>query len=319
MRYPLHQLHSDRDFEELVWDLCRHLLGEGAEWFAQGKDGGRDIRFRGPRADQFPSAAQPLIGPIIVQAKWTSLEDSTFDDSAFRRKLLIEEAPKVIRLMDLNELEHWIVFANRRKNAISSTVLEEELKAATRCSSIHLRGIDEINGWLGSLPGIVRKHKLDFLSPIRVEPQELREVIIALHEHKTAAISRAESKWNFASYPGIAEKNRVNRMEDRYFRSSIRRNSEPHFAAIRTFLQNPRNELLSDRYHESADEIQAKIMTHRQKFGGFDEVLESFCDSLVESEPKLLEPGRKRLVRILLHYMYCNCDVGESGSEEIES
>lgn len=313
-RYPYHLLPSDKDFESLVWDLCRYLLGEGTEKFPAGRDGGRDARFRG-QAMRFPSEGKPLSGNFIVQAKWTQVEDSSFSDKPFQRMLMTEEVPRVIKLIAAGELDHWMLFSNRKKPPDGATKLEMELVNATGCKSIHLRGADEIDGWLRSLQEIVRRNSLDaLLIPMRLEPQELHEVIDVLHQRRTLVSDKASTRWNYPAYLGIDRKNATNELSDRYFRSVIRQQSEPYFAAIKTFLENPRNRKLAERYHESATEIQAKVMTFRDRFDHFDLVFDTLCEEFWTSSPGLQSPGKKRLVRLLLHYMYCNCDFGEAAT-----
>lgn len=313
-RYPYHQLPSDKDFECLVWDLCRFLLGEGTEKFATGRDGGRDARFRG-QAARFPSESKPLIGSFIVQAKWTQVEDSSFSDKPFQRMLMKEEVPRVRNLIAAGELDHWILFSNRKKPADGATKLEADLKIETGCESIHLRGADEIDGWVRSLPQLVRNNSLDsLLIPMRLEPNELHEVIDVLHKRRALAPEKASTRWNFPAYIGIDQKNVINDLSDRYFCNVIRQQSEPYFAAIKAFLENPRSRKLAERYHEAASEIQAKVMTFRNRFDQFDFVFDTLCEEFWTCSPELQSPGKKRLVRLLLHYMYCNCDFGEAAT-----
>ena len=54
-RYRYEEL-SPVQFESLVTDICRHVLGKATRGFAEGPDGGRDARFDGT-ANDFPSAS----------------------------------------------------------------------------------------------------------------------------------------------------------------------------------------------------------------------------------------------------------------------
>jgi hypothetical protein len=309
--FPYHRLGSDTHFQGLVWDVCRHLLGEGIEAFATGPDGGRDGRFSGT-ANSFPSKAEPFSGNFIIQDKWTQSESSTFAETSFQRQLLKEEVPKAVILANNGELDHWIIFSNRRKAADSSTELRNKLMKGVGCQSVHLRGAEELDGFLQDLPEIVKKHDLEgLLIPFRVEPQELRELIAAVYENRGEAMQRTTSRWDFADYLGIDRKNEVNVVSSGYFQGSIRSKSEPHFAAIKTFLENPRNWELAERYHEAASEIQAKAMAFRNRFSNFDHVFEQLCEEIWSMSPMIQQPGKKRILRVLLHYMYANCDLGQ--------
>lgn len=307
-RFPYHRLPSEYSFQDLVWDICRVVLGEGVEKFSRGKDGGRDGRFSG-KANRFPSEASPLSGAFIVQVKWTEDESASFSDKAFIRLLMKEETPKAKKLCQGGELDHWIVVSNRKKQAISATSLQQDLLTAVGCKTVHLRGTEELDGWLSQLPDVVKAHDLDgLLIPFRVDPLELRDVIETLYANRQQALAGDASRWDYAGYAGIELKNKINNLTEPYFKASIRDKSEPYFAAIKSFLENPRNGQLAERYHEAASEIQAKAMAHRSRFATFDLVIEHVCDHISAVIP---QPGKKRVLRVLLHYMYANCDVGQ--------
>ncbi len=296
-RFPYHRLPSDRAFENVVWDVFRFLLGEGLEKFATGKDGGRDSRFSGKGRSVSESIWAPY-GNVILQVKWTEEESRSFSDASFQRLLIDKEAPKARALHLSGELDHWIVVSNRKRPAIASTKLEKQLLAAVGCKSVHLRGIEELDGWLAQLPQIVRSHSLDeLLIPFRVEPLELKDVINALYENRSDALQRVSSRWDFAGYTGIDKKNQINKVTEPYFKGSIRDQSEPFFAAIKAFLENPRNRDLANRYHEAAAELQAKAMAFRDRFGSFDLVIESLCEEVCNSTGSAFcQPGKKRVL-----------------------
>jgi very-short-patch-repair endonuclease len=69
MRFPLHDL-TDREFEDLVGQICMEILGMGTIVFTTGRDGGRDGKFAGT-ANNFPSKNSPGKGKFIIQAKHT--------------------------------------------------------------------------------------------------------------------------------------------------------------------------------------------------------------------------------------------------------
>ena len=61
-------------------------------------------------------------------------------------------------------------------------------------------------------------------------------------------------------------------------------------------------------YHDAADDLKGKIITYREQFSSFDEVLTHLYDSIVGEGA--VAPGQKRLVTVFLHYMYFDCDIG---------
>ena len=84
--YRLYELNDDV-FERLAAQICVMWLGPGVILFAPGKDGGRDARFCGT-AQCFPSAADPIKGHCVVQAKHVAAAES-----ALRRATVIRRPP----------------------------------------------------------------------------------------------------------------------------------------------------------------------------------------------------------------------------------
>ena len=119
--------------------------------------------------------------------------------------------------------------------------------------------------------------------------------------------SSFNSALNF-NFVGKDLKNRINRLSKSYY-AYIQQDSLPHFRRIKTFLEDPRNDRLKAMYHDTADELKQKIVTFRGEFESFDEVLTHVRDLIATPENRLA--GKKRLVNLFLHYMYCNCDIGD--------
>src|SRR6187551_2449728 len=109
---------SDDQFESLIVLLCQRLLGISVQGFAKGPDGGRDAKFVGT-AELHPSKAAPWTGTTIVQAKHVngynaSLSDPDFYSEDSTATVLGEELPRIKKLRDDKELDHYMLFSNRR-------------------------------------------------------------------------------------------------------------------------------------------------------------------------------------------------------------
>lgn len=61
---------SPSQFENLIVDICRSLIGKGVRGFSEGPDGGRDARFDG-MTDGFPSERDPWTGTTIAAKSLT--------------------------------------------------------------------------------------------------------------------------------------------------------------------------------------------------------------------------------------------------------
>jgi hypothetical protein len=104
-------------------------------------------------------------------------------------------------------------------------------------------------------------------------------------------------------------KNRINKMSSEYA-ETIRRNYLSETPQIRTFLSMPENEPLLMAYQDVVEEFQLKIVAKRANHQSFDEVMNYLMDLLFKRDPILR--AHKRLTRIMLFYMYWNCDIGST-------
>lgn len=312
-RFPIHQLH-DTEFEDLVTLICRQTLGAGVTSFAPGRDGGKDAKFEGT-AIAFPSTASPASGKFIIQAKHTANPVASCSDSEFETSLLNKEIPKIKRQFDEGKLTHYILFTNRRKTGGAEDRIPDRIKAETGVQNVWLRGLEDIERDLLHYPNIVKLSGLDKLrSPIHFVPDDIRDVIIAFHKHRSAIASAFDSQHDFRNYPGLPRKNEINGLTDIYFNEYILTDSEPRFPEIRRFLQNPRNWEFAEQYHATANDLKGQIITHREQFITFDEALEHVYQLMHERSPELQSAPRRMLTKVFIHYMYVNCDIGEKGS-----
>lgn len=142
--------------------------------------------------------------------------------------------------------------------------------------------------------------------PFDFDESDLRDVIIFLHKQiKENAKIAIQSGFE---YPGLDKKNELNNLSKNYFDDVIKKSLED-FDKIRLFLSDSINQDIEEIYSDAASELNAKIALKRNQFYEFEEVLETCYDNVVRDNAHLLK-GKKRLVRTLLHYMYCNCDIG---------
>jgi hypothetical protein len=311
--YRLHEL-NDEEFEKLVIRICVRWLGEGVSPFAAGKDGGRDGKFVG-RANAFPSATNPLSGHCVIQAKHTSAPDRSCSDREFE-KVLSKEHEKIRRLIAEGICDHYLVFTNRKYTGGAD---EKYIKAldALGLRSAHIIGVERLHLALDDFVGIreTLPNRLD-PSPFRFDSDDIIEVIGALHSFtKDDTDSAFQSAFDFEKLK-MPMKNELNGVTDDYYQQVIVGQSMPHFERVSQFLQNPRNSAFADLYHDAADELKQKIVAKREEFGAFDDIFLFMYEQVQQRKPAL--KGRRRLVSILLHYMYFNCDIGIKQTSELQ-
>ena len=198
-RFPIHDL-DDTEFEKLVVLICREILGIGITSFAPGPDGGKDAKFEGT-ANAFPSEAAPATGKFIVQAKHTTSPLGTCSDYDFEKTSIGKEIPKIKRQYDEGFLTHYLIFTNRRKTGGAEDRIPENIRKQTGVEHVWLRGFEDIDRELVLHPFIVTAIGLDKLrSPIQFVPEDLRDVILALHSHRQSLPTRSGIPWRYYSW-----------------------------------------------------------------------------------------------------------------------
>lgn len=314
MKYAYEDLSEDQ-FEVLIVLLCQRLLGASVQGFSKGPDGGRDAKFIGT-AELHPSKAAPWVGTTIVQAKHTNGHNRNFSETDFfstanANSVLGKEIPRIRRLRQANQLDHYMLFANRRLAGNAESEIRDHL--ATQCdlaaSSIYLCGLEQLEIWLKRFPAVATEADLDPVdSPLIVSPDDLAEVVQALGRHKDGLLTLLDHPPT--DRVPFEQKNALNNMSAGYA-AAQRRKYLKETAQIRGFLAAPENLDLLRMYESVVDEFQLKIIAKRKSYQTFDEVMEYLVDLLFNRDPVLRQHAHKRLTRAVLFYMYWNCDIGE--------
>jgi len=316
MRFDYENL-SDEQFEKLIVFLCQRLLGISVQGFARGPDGGRDAKFVGT-AELHPSRAAPWVGTTIVQAKHTNGYNRNFSESDFfsitaQNTVLGKEIPRIKNLRESKQLDHYMLFANRRLAGNAESEIRAHLAAqcGIPASSIYLCGLEQLEVWLKTFPDVAEKADLDPIdSPLIVSSDDLAEVVQALARQRSE-VSAVLDDPPTTRVP-YEQKNALNNMTDEYAKAQRKRYLK-ETAQIRAFLAAPENLELLRMYESVVDEFQLKIIAKRRDYQTFDVVMEYLVDLLCNRDPVLRQHAHKRLTRAVLFYMYWNCDIGEVG------
>jgi hypothetical protein len=320
MNYAYEDL-SPEQFEQLIVFICQRLLGIGVQGFAKGRDGGRDAKFVGT-AELHPSKAAPWCGTTIIQAKHTNGYNRHFAEHDFynpksEKTVLGEEIPRIRRLREAKELDHYMLFSNRRLAGGVEAEIRQYI--ATSCKlaqgSAYLCGVEHLELLLKTFPDIPEKVALDPIdSPLIVSPDELAEVVQALASARDELMKVIDDP----PVPRVPyeRKNAINKMSAEYARAQ-RNKYLKDTAQIHTFLAAPENLELLRLYESVADDFQLKIISKRKDYQSFDAVMEHLIDLLFNRDPILKQRQHKRITRAVLFYMYWNCDIGEVEAADV--
>jgi hypothetical protein len=312
MKYAYEDLSEDQ-FEKLVVLLCQRLLGMAVQGFAKGVDGGRDAKFVGT-AELLPSKAAPWAGTTIIQAKHTSGYNRSFSEGDFynpksENTVVGKEIPRIQKLRKAMQLDHYMMFANRRLTANAESDIRAYLAKSSGIpeASIILCGLEQLEIWLKTFSNVAGLADLDPIdSPLIVSPDDLSEVVQALSRHMDGAGEMLDDPPTPRT--PYETKNQLNKMSNDYAKL-LRRRYLKETAQVKVFLAAPENEELLRMYESVVDEFQLKIISKRKDYQAFDEVMEHLLELLFGRDPLLR--ANKKLTRVMLFYMYWNCDIGE--------
>lgn len=321
VKYAYEDLGDDQ-FERLVVILCQQLFGLGVQGFAKGPDGGRDARFSGIAA-QIPSPNGPWVGNTIIQAKhchgyYRSFSDTDFFNPGSQSSVISKEIPRIQNLRNDGELDHYILFSNRRLAANTERDIRKHISETCNIpeNSIFLCDVEQLELWLKQFPLVAKLADIDPVdSPLIVSPDGLAEIVQAIAQYRND-IS------NLMEHPPVprtshAIKNTLNNMTEEYAKESRKRFLKETME-IDKFLAAPENDDLRQMYQSIADEFHIKIISKRKNHQTFDEIIEYIFELLLSRDPVLRQRSHKKLTRVILFYMYWNCDIGLNGDAETD-
>lgn len=310
-KYPLYEL-NDKSFEDLTVHICQKILGEGVIPFAEGPDGGRDAKFTG-KANLIPSEAKPWEGKIVIQAKFTSRINASCSDSHFKTRIKKEVVPAIARLKESNKVDYYLLFTNAKLTGKQDEKIEDLIDERTGIPNLIIAD-EKLQNWLRSYPEIVRALNLnELLRPIQFDETDLKDLIEAIHKNLPSK-GELESKENNFDYTEMDEKNELNYLSKDYFDSVMLKNYV-YFDTISEFLKNPINGQLISQFEDLVDELNTKITLHRKDYVEFEFLLETLYDYVIRNNNEFLGSGKKRLVRVFLNYLYCNCFIGKTNDK----
>jgi len=322
MKYAYENL-GDEQFETLIVFLCQKILGVSVQGFSKGPDGGRDAKFVGT-AELHPSKAAPWVGITIIQAKHTNGYNRNFSESDFynpkpnTKSVLGDELPRITNLRKEKQLEHYMLFANRRLagNAQSEIVAYISKSSEIPPASIYLCGLEQLEMWLKTFPEVAKLADLDLVdSPLIVSPDDLAEIVQAFaRQRETINTVLDTPPTQRVTYE---MKNTLNNMTNEYAVAQRKRYLK-ETPQIHAFLAAPENDDLMRLYESVVDEFQLKIIANRKDYQTFDDVMEYLVDLLFDRDPVLRQRAHKRLTRAVLFYMYWNCDIGDAGDAQTD-
>lgn len=313
MDYRLELLNSSV-FENLVNTICQELLGTGVITFAPGKDGGRDGKFTG-KAQNYPSSVDNWNGKFIIQAKHTLNPVASCSDTDFETQIINKEIPKLISLKANGDIDHYLLFTNRKYSGVKGEELTKKIISSTNITNSVIIGKEVMNDqYINPNKSIVRQYDLDkHHIPFDFSDQEISNIILELKAQIPKIEATLKNEVDRVKYDydkiTIEEKNIKNSLGDEYYKNEILSRSLMDFDKIQIFLGNPQNESIKETYFDIASELSQIITIKRENFNAFEEIFLFIYKYVNDGNTTLI--GAKRHVSTLLHYMYFECLIGK--------
>jgi hypothetical protein len=303
----------DEEFETLVIRICKEILGIGAKTFSPGPDGAKDSWFEGT-AETFPSTREPWSGKFIIQAKHTRTQNASCADNDFsvnKTSILAKEIERLCKIKTEHPFDNYIIFTNRKLPGGAHSAIKTMLRDGLSIDHAEIIGREQITTYLTDFPFIANNFGLHrFLAPLRFYEKDLRDLIV-LFAAQRLQVSTAASKYiTNLDLIGKPEKNALNNMGKEYFDFMLD-HSTKHFTDIQAFLTDPRNDQYTRMYTNTVSDLKAQIILERDRFTEFQQVIEHLVSFLVENNRENLNEHRQ-LVRVFIHFMYFNCDIGKT-------
>lgn len=304
---------SEEEFERLVVDLCNHLLGIGVHSFTKGPDGGKDGLFEGT-AQFYPSANNPWSGKFIIQAKHTTIVDASCADNDFftnKSSVVNKEIRRLVQMRDEKgqTFDCYLLFTNRKLPGGVHDPLRKHIQEGLEAQNADVIGLEDLIRYVEQKPELAKRYQLTrYYLPDQFYESDIRDVIVLFSKNTNWIDILPVEDTNPFEYADKERKNSLNNIDDDYF-SDIKSHSLQFFRTIEVFLQDPRNAQYLVKYRNTTSDLRGYIQKHANSYG-FKEMLETIIDTITGTDAGSDVFRVRALVRVFVHYMYWNCDIG---------
>lgn len=263
-------------------------------------------------------SAQPAIDLADADARIAF--QITTDSS---RKKIQDTIEKFIRHNLQNDYDRLVVFIIGKKLEYRQEFNTNDIFSFDRKSDIWddndlIKEIDRLDlEKLERIAAYLQDSLIEFKFPDRLFPQDIENALIFLEMELMPVLGSPDlEQLDTSLLPSrrddeyISRKNIINSISWDFFVQKIRGHLD-YNSEIHSYLFNPINKDMRDKYFRICNAVQNYFSENRDLFSSFEDVFKkifrelSFYDSTVSDNK----------VRILLHNMYFNCDIGDKPPE----
>jgi hypothetical protein len=144
-------------------------------------------------------------------------------------------------------------------------------------------------------------------NPLRFFDEDIKEVILSF----SRVVKHNVEVKDMVNRIKAEKKNEINKLSAKYFNIIIDE-SMCYFQQIEDFLKTSRNSIELSMYENTIYELNQIITIRRDEFEKFDYIFQCLHNYILTNNKETLRADR-RLIWVMLHYMYWKCDIGEGG------
>lgn len=303
---------TESEFEGLIVAVCQNVLGISAHAFAPGRDGGRDSSFSGT-AENYPNAEHPWSGDFIIQAKHVNNPAESCSDNSFfanKSSLLKSEVAKIKDRKKTEKIDNYIVFTNRKMTGGIHPQLIKYMRSELGIQNVDVHGAEDLDNFVNRYPELIKRFGLmRNLLPNVFHETDIRNVIVLFGNNSNWMDIEPVKDVSCLDYTDKECKNALNGVDNEYF-TDIKENSLKYFRDIEKFLKDPKNAKYKQMYINTGSDLRSYVLRNADKYT-FVDLLESIIEQIVGNDTGLDIFKVRALVRVFVHFMYWECDLGK--------
>lgn len=142
-----------------------------------------------------------------------------------------------------------------------------------------------------------------------ITPQDIATIINEFSIQNPSLTNSISAAITNIQRTGFTNKNEINKLSEEYIKL-IQEHSLPFFKQFEDFLGKFENNSLKKIYFNIASDLQQVILIKKNEFEKFDDIFIAIEETCKAKFPPLAND--RRTLKILLHFMYFQCDIGEN-------
>lgn len=171
---------------------------------------------------------------------------------------------------------------------------------------LDLDPLSAVKGYLAKYLRSIEKNKL--------YDQDISDAIELLSKHVYEVVEKLELQYSQMRLPNrkegfIEAKNKLNNLTWDDFK--VIQGHLSHNERFTNFLTNPNNDKIADEYLNLANTLQNHYVNHRDEYNSIDSFMR-YVFGILDTYDSELDSNK---IKIVLHNMYFNCDIGDNPSE----